>query len=135
MQHAGEGAGRVRHALALAGTQIAHPALLHIDVIDNQTRYAAQYPVSELSVLPALPMMAGNIALVDHVDLRTSVLKSWVRSAISTRSSLSIACWFSWVTNSRAQYPVSELSVLPALPMMAGNIALVDHVDMQQGRG
>ena len=36
----------------------------------NQTRYAAQYPVSELSVLPALPMMAGNIALVDHVDMQ-----------------------------------------------------------------
>lgn len=35
----------------------------------NQTRYAAQYPVSELSVLPALPMTAGNVALVEHVDM------------------------------------------------------------------
>ncbi|KNC15270.1 hypothetical protein AC790_02695 [Pantoea sp. RIT-PI-b] len=36
----------------------------------NQTRYASQYPVSELSVLPTLPMMAGNIALVEHVDMQ-----------------------------------------------------------------
>jgi hypothetical protein len=36
----------------------------------NQTRYASQYPVSELSVLPSLPMMAGNIALVEHVDMQ-----------------------------------------------------------------
>lgn len=35
----------------------------------NQTRYASQYPVSELSVLPAVPMSAGNIALVEHVDM------------------------------------------------------------------
>ena len=36
----------------------------------NQTRYAAQYPVSELSVLPAVPMSAGNIALIEHVDMQ-----------------------------------------------------------------
>ncbi|ORM65812.1 hypothetical protein PRCB_14285 [Pantoea rodasii] len=36
----------------------------------NQTRYATQYPVTELSVLPAVPMMAGNIALVEHVDMQ-----------------------------------------------------------------
>lgn len=35
----------------------------------NQTRYASHHPVSELSVLPAVPMMAGNIALIEHVDL------------------------------------------------------------------
>lgn len=35
----------------------------------NQSRYASQYHVSELSVLPAIPVMAGNIALVDHIDL------------------------------------------------------------------
>lgn len=34
----------------------------------NQTRYASHYPVSELSVLPAVPMMAGNIALITHVE-------------------------------------------------------------------
>lgn len=36
----------------------------------NQTRYASHYPVSELSVLPSLPMMAGNIAFVEHVDMQ-----------------------------------------------------------------
>ncbi|WP_343552195.1 DUF6024 family protein [Pantoea sp.] len=36
----------------------------------NQTRYASHYPVSELSVLPTLPMMAGNVALVEHVDMQ-----------------------------------------------------------------
>ncbi|MFJ5157746.1 DUF6024 family protein [Pantoea sp. NPDC088449] len=36
----------------------------------NQTRYASHYPVSELSVLPTLPMMAGNIALVEHIDMQ-----------------------------------------------------------------
>ncbi|MBY4886513.1 DUF6024 family protein [Pantoea sp. DY-15] len=36
----------------------------------NHTRYASHYPVSELSVLPTLPMTAGNIALVDHVDMQ-----------------------------------------------------------------
>ena len=36
----------------------------------NQTRYASQYPVSELSVLPALPMTAGNIAPAEHVDMQ-----------------------------------------------------------------
>ncbi|ERK18166.1 hypothetical protein L579_1486 [Pantoea sp. AS-PWVM4] len=35
----------------------------------NQTRYASHYPVSELSILAAVPVMAGNIALVEHIDL------------------------------------------------------------------
>lgn len=35
----------------------------------NQTRYASHYPVTELSVLPAIPLIAGNITLVPHVDL------------------------------------------------------------------
>jgi hypothetical protein len=35
----------------------------------NQTRYASQYPVSELSILPAVPVMAGNISLIEHVDV------------------------------------------------------------------
>lgn len=42
----------------------------------NQTRYASQYPVSELSVLPAVPMMAGNIALVEHVDMQQGRVRS-----------------------------------------------------------
>jgi|GEM_PF-247218 hypothetical protein len=35
----------------------------------NQTRYASHYPVTELNILPAIPLMAGNIMLVPHVDL------------------------------------------------------------------
>jgi len=35
----------------------------------NQTRYATHFPVTELNVLPAVPLMAGNINFVDHVAL------------------------------------------------------------------
>lgn len=35
----------------------------------NQTRYATHYPVTELNVLPAVPLMAGNINFVAHVEL------------------------------------------------------------------
>lgn len=42
----------------------------------NQTRYASHYPVSELSVLPTLPMMAGNIALVEHVDMQQGSVRA-----------------------------------------------------------
>ncbi|MGK3142669.1 DUF6024 family protein [Pantoea sp. C2G6] len=35
----------------------------------NQTRYAAYYPVTELNILPAIPLVAGNIRLVPHVEL------------------------------------------------------------------
>lgn len=35
----------------------------------NQTRYATHFPVSELHVLPAVPLMAGNINFVAHVEL------------------------------------------------------------------
>ena len=35
----------------------------------NQTRYATHYPVTELNVLPAVPLMAGNINFVEHVAL------------------------------------------------------------------
>jgi len=35
----------------------------------NQTRYATHYPVTELNVLPAVPLMAGNINFVAHVAL------------------------------------------------------------------
>ncbi|XXN64163.1 DUF6024 family protein [Enterobacter ludwigii] len=42
----------------------------------NHTRYASHHPVSELNVLPALPMTAGNIALVDHVDMQQGRVKT-----------------------------------------------------------
>lgn len=48
----------------------------------NQTRYASQYPVSELSVLPAVPVMAGNISLVEHVD----VFRGRVRALVECES-------------------------------------------------
>lgn len=35
----------------------------------NQTRYATHFPVTELNVLPAVPLMAGNINFVAHVEL------------------------------------------------------------------
>jgi len=35
----------------------------------NQTRYASHYPVTELNILPAIPLVAGNIRLVPHVEL------------------------------------------------------------------
>lgn len=35
----------------------------------NQTRYASHYPVTELNVLPAIPLVAGNIMLVPHIEL------------------------------------------------------------------
>ena len=42
----------------------------------NQTRYASHYPVTELNVLPAIPLMAGNIMLVPHVDLPNGRVRS-----------------------------------------------------------
>lgn len=35
----------------------------------HHSRYAALYPISELNILPAVPLHAGNIALVPHVDI------------------------------------------------------------------
>jgi len=35
----------------------------------NQQRYASRYPVTELNVLPAVPLIAGSIMLVPHVEL------------------------------------------------------------------
>jgi len=35
----------------------------------NQTRYATHFPVTELNVLPAVPLMAGNINFVAHIEL------------------------------------------------------------------
>ncbi|WP_130834265.1 DUF6024 family protein [[Erwinia] mediterraneensis] len=35
----------------------------------NHSRYAALYPISELNILPAVPVNAGSIALVPHVDI------------------------------------------------------------------
>jgi hypothetical protein len=42
---------------------------LRQEQVRNQSRFASQYRASELSVLPAVPVMAGNIALIEHVDL------------------------------------------------------------------
>lgn len=41
----------------------------------NQTRYAMHFPVTELNVLPAVPLMAGNINFVTHVDLPWGVVR------------------------------------------------------------
>jgi len=35
----------------------------------NQNRYASHYPVTELNNLPAVPLIAGSIMLVPHVEL------------------------------------------------------------------
>lgn len=40
----------------------------------NQTRYASHFPVTELNVLPAVPLMAGNINLVSHIGLPQGVI-------------------------------------------------------------
>ncbi len=42
----------------------------------NQTRYASHYPVTELNVLPAIPLMAGNITLIPHVDIPHGVVRT-----------------------------------------------------------
>lgn len=42
----------------------------------NQTRYASHYPVTELNVLPAIPLMAGNITLVPHIDVPQGMVRS-----------------------------------------------------------
>ncbi|WP_309484692.1 DUF6024 family protein [Candidatus Pantoea persica] len=41
----------------------------------NQTRYAMHFPVTELNVLPPVPLMAGNINFVAHVDLPWGVVR------------------------------------------------------------
>ncbi|MDF2041543.1 MULTISPECIES: DUF6024 family protein [unclassified Pantoea] len=35
----------------------------------NQQRYALRYPITELSNLPAVPLIAGSIMLVPHIEL------------------------------------------------------------------
>lgn len=35
----------------------------------NQQRYASRYPITELTTLPAVPLIAGSIMLVPHVEL------------------------------------------------------------------
>lgn len=35
----------------------------------NQHRYASHFPVTELNILPAVPLIAGSIMLVPHVEL------------------------------------------------------------------
>ncbi|MDH2067482.1 DUF6024 family protein [Pantoea sp. GD03673] len=35
----------------------------------NQNRYASCFPVTELNILPAVPLIAGSIMLVPHVEL------------------------------------------------------------------
>lgn len=35
----------------------------------NRTRYATHFPVTELNILPAVPLMAGNVRFVAHVEL------------------------------------------------------------------
>ncbi|MEZ3499781.1 DUF6024 family protein [Pantoea sp. KPR_PJ] len=44
----------------------------------NQTRYASHYPVTELNVLPAVPLMAGSINFVPHVELPWGLVHSLV---------------------------------------------------------
>jgi len=49
---------------------------LRQEQVRNQTRYASYHPVSELNMVPAVPMMAGNIALVEHIDLPNGCVRS-----------------------------------------------------------
>lgn len=42
---------------------------LRQEQVRNQTRYASHFPVTELNILPAIPLIAGNIMLVPHVEL------------------------------------------------------------------
>ena len=37
--------------------------------VRNQYRYASHFPVTELNILPAVPLIAGSIMLVPHVEL------------------------------------------------------------------
>lgn len=42
----------------------------------NQTRYASHYPVTELNVLPAIPLMSGNITLIPHIEMPRGVIRT-----------------------------------------------------------
>jgi hypothetical protein len=75
----------------------------------NQTRYASHYPVTELNVLPAIPLMAGNIMLVPHIDLprgavrplrdcqNQGVTEASESFAIVMPRSVAIWCWWHYV--------------------------------------
>ena len=42
----------------------------------NQNRYASHFPVTELNILPAVPLIAGNIMLVPHVEVPNGRVRS-----------------------------------------------------------
>ena len=42
----------------------------------NQSRYASHFPVTELNMLPAVPLIAGSIMLVPHVEVPNGRVRS-----------------------------------------------------------
>lgn len=95
----------------------------------NNTRYAAHYPVSELSVLPAVPMLAGNIALIAHVDEKTGRVRplSECQSQGVTDASASFATGLHKRLVSEARLFVAQLNRHAALSDNLVLIALRTH--------